>query len=438
MGEKIKDIMVHEAKKFLQEEAKKYLLIGAGIVFGCLLIGVAVVAAIAGDDSFNGGYISTNGSLGGSNVQLEGMNLYNSDGSVNQDAIQELEDYMTENYLGLEATGAVTHKDFSLVADWLQEGLIFQCPWWAVGRANYFLEQIGSDKRVEMDNGQDVITNSSNVANFTIGTEPRPNSLICWGGDQYGHIAYVEAVDTDGTIYFSEARSGESWNGINSCTKDSYDFLGLSFLGFLYLTDEEYVLNNSSTGGGANVDATLSADDIQNVDSMLTFAKSLEGNSLSGVKNHLTSNESSDYNGDWCSWFCWNMYYRYGFVKEGSWTGSYSRDTSLAYAAGWMYMDEDAYNGYIRSEKYGNTSYVPKAGDLVIYASEEYPLAAHIGMVTAVGDGKISTVEGNMSEMVKIYTWNITSNGSSKYIGQTDYFEIKGYYSLAQALANQN
>lgn len=427
--------MGEELKAIVAQEIKKYLLIGAGILFGFMLIGISVISVFGEFDSESSGSGST-GNFGGSNVQLEGMNLYNSDGSVNLEAIQALEDKITTEYMGLTSTGAVTHKDKSLVADWLQEGLIFQCPWWAVGRANYFLKQIGSDKEVAMDDGGSVITNSQNTANFTIGTEPRPNSLICWNGTTYGHIGYVEAVDPDGTIYFSETGNGTHWYGITSLPKGSYDYgSNLKFQGFIYLTDEEYVLNNA--GGGANVNATLSADDMQNVDSMLTFAKSLEGNSLSGVKNYLTSNESSSYSGDWCSWFCWNMYYRYGFMKEGSWSDSYNRDTSLAYAAGWMYMDEDAYNGYIRSTAYGNTSYVPKAGDLVLFASSEYPLAAHVGMVTAVGDKQISTVEGNMSGAVNLYNWTI-SGGASEYIGDTSYYEIKGYYSLAQSLANQN
>lgn len=426
--------MGEELKAIIAQEIRKYLLIGAGILFGFMIIGAAVISVFAGVELENS---STGiGNFGGSNVQLEGMNLYNSDGTVNLEAIQELETFISRNYLGLDGPG-LGHENYDEVADWLQEGLIFQCPWWAVGRANWFLEQIGSEKRVAMDDGGSVITNSHNVSNFTIGTEPRPNSLICWNGTQYGHIAYVEAVDPDGTIYFSETGNGTHWYGITSLPSGSYNYSSnLNFQGFLYLTDEEYVLNNTTTDGGANVNATLSADDMQNVNSMLTFAKSLEGCSLSQVKNNIESNESTSYGGDWCSWFCWNMYYRYGFIGQGSWTSSYNRDTSLAYAAGWMYMDEDAYNGYIRSVPHGNTNYVPKAGDLVLFASSEYPLAAHVGMVASVGNKQISTVEGNMSGAVNLYTWNI-SGGTSDYIGDTSYYEIKGYYSLAQSLANQ-
>lgn len=59
-------------------------------------------------------------------------------------------------------------------------------------------------------------------------------------------------------------------------------------------------------------------------------------------------------------------------------------------------------------------------------------LADHIGIVTSVGDGKITTVEGNTSNAVNTYTWNI-SNGISDYIGEIDIdtYNIIGYYSLA-------
>lgn len=371
--------MSEELKEVLAQEIKKYLLIGAGIILGCMLIGVSIITAIAGEDFSD----SSSGNFGGSNVQLEGMNLYNSDGSVNLEAIQALEDKITTEYLGLTSTGAVTHKDYSKVADWLQKGLIFQCPWWAVGRANWFLEQIGSDKRVEMADGGSVITNSHNKQNFTIGTEPRPNSLICWGGGEYGHIGYVEAVDKDGTIYFSETGNGTHWYGISSLPKGSYDYgSGLSFQGFIYLTDEEYVLNNISTGGGASTGATLSAEDMKNVNSMIAYAKSLDGCSQSGVINSVGYNESSDYGGAWCGWFCWNIYYKFGFVEEGSWNDSYSNtlpttgeDVGLNYAAGWMAMPQDAYVGYMRAGNlYPNEAamkaYIPQPGDLVMFGGD--------------------------------------------------------------------
>lgn len=215
---------------------------------GCVIIGCAVMEVIgahSGDgNSRSGNY------YGASSTQLEGMDLYNADGSVNEEAIKELENKMTTEYLGLTSTGNVTHKNKARVADWLQEGLIFQCPWWAVGRANYFLKQIGSDKRMVRDDGKDVITNPTNVANFEVGNEPRANSIICWGsksGNQYGHIAYIEAVDKDGTIYFSHAGGGKRWLGISKLNKGSYDYAGMPFLGFMYLTDEEFQIGNAQS-----------------------------------------------------------------------------------------------------------------------------------------------------------------------------------------------
>ena len=242
--------MGDQLKGMLWNAIRKYVYIGIGILMCCAIIGCAVIEVIgahsSGGNSSGGSY----GNFGSSSTQLEGMDLYNADGSVNEEAIQALENKMTTEYVGLTSTGTATHHDYSKVADWLQDGLIFQCPWWAVGRANYFLEQIGSDKRLQSGNGKDVISNSANVANFTVGNEPRPNSIICWGAkssNPYGHIAYVEAVDKDGTIYISHAGGGESWFGITTIEKGSYDCWEMPCLGFMYLTDEEFQIANTQS-----------------------------------------------------------------------------------------------------------------------------------------------------------------------------------------------
>ena len=206
--------MGDQLKGMLWNAVKKYVYIGIGILMCCIIIGCAVIEVL-GSHSSGSSSGGSYGNFGSSAAQLEGMDLYNADGSVNEEAIQALENKMTTEYVGLTSTGTATHHDYSKVADWLQDGLIFQCPWWAVGRANYYLKTIGSDKRVQSGNGGEVIKIQHNKDNFTIGSTPRPNSLICWQGtstNQYGHIGYVEAVDTTtGTIWVSESGGGTWW-----------------------------------------------------------------------------------------------------------------------------------------------------------------------------------------------------------------------------------
>lgn len=248
---------MEELKAIVAQTIKKFLLIGAGILMGCMLIGVCIISIFGYNDNESSTAANTTGTgfgtgtevIGGGNArQIEGMDLYNADGTVNTEAIQALEDKMSTEYLDLTGPGP-GHNDYSRVADWLQEGLLFQCPWWAVDRANYFLELIGSEKRVAMDDGGSVITNYENVENFTIGMEPRQNSLICWDGGEYGHIGYVEAVGSDGTIYVSACSSGETWDGIFPLTKDSgYHYSATYRLqGFIYLTDEDYSVATTET-----------------------------------------------------------------------------------------------------------------------------------------------------------------------------------------------
>lgn len=49
---------------------------------------------------------------------------------------------------------------------------------------------------------------------------------------------------------------------------------------------------------------------------MLNYSNSLVGNSFSQTKKVFSSYETNNYDGDWCSWFAWNIYHKYGFAKK--------------------------------------------------------------------------------------------------------------------------
>ena len=247
--------MGDQLKGMLWNAIRKYIYIGIGILMGCALIGCAVIDVI-GAHSDGGSSSSGNSNFGASSTQLEGMDLYNADGSVNEEAINSLQKYIEKEYLGGISGEFKDNRSYAQAsrnyAQWWDDSTYngmekFQCTWWARGRANQYLEAIGKEKiSGATGNGCEVRANLAERG-FSIGTEPRPNSLITWGAssdNSYGHIAYVEAVDKDGTIYFSEAGSGKSWYGITKLEKGSYDYAGMPFQGFVYLSDEEFVINN--------------------------------------------------------------------------------------------------------------------------------------------------------------------------------------------------
>ncbi len=87
-------------------------------------------------------------------------------------------------------------------------GIKGQCVWYVRNRA---YEKIG------------VLTGIGGNANkwfgraqskgLRTGSEPQSNSIVCWNGGSYGHVAFVEYYDSSsGTVYFTEA----NWKGRSS------------------------------------------------------------------------------------------------------------------------------------------------------------------------------------------------------------------------------
>lgn len=82
-----------------------------------------------------------------------------------------------------------------------------QCTWHAFGRA---IEVTGKTITFSASYGLHAKTWWNYVTNCTKGSTPRANSIAVWDdGGAYGHVAYVEKVFDDGTVYYTEA----NWKG---------------------------------------------------------------------------------------------------------------------------------------------------------------------------------------------------------------------------------
>ncbi len=118
----------------------------------------------------------------------------------------------------------------------------FQCTWWANGRASQYLEQtIHKQYPTQQGNGGDYYEKNKNDGYFGYGQVPKPNSIISWTKNgQYGHVAYVEGVTSDG-IYISHAGSGKSWYGIDKISLDgdlsSIGWKNYKLNGYIYLSE---------------------------------------------------------------------------------------------------------------------------------------------------------------------------------------------------------
>ena len=80
-----------------------------------------------------------------------------------------------------------------------------ECAWYATGRAAEFLASINSTETwTDNPNGGE-FCDSVDAQKFNQGTEPKAGSLISWGYEPWGHVAFVEKVNPDGTFDISEA-----------------------------------------------------------------------------------------------------------------------------------------------------------------------------------------------------------------------------------------
>lgn len=166
--------------------------------------------------------------------QIDNINLYNADGSVNQDALDSLRSLLAEEVANRSGKFMTSEEGNSL-------GYL-QCTWWANARASQFL---GENYPTLLGNGGEYYQKNLDNKWFEYGSEPRPNSLVTYVNDGAGHVAYVEAVDkVNGKIYISDADGVRHlWLGVEELDMDG-KWNGLSPEGYIYLDSP---LDSSST-----------------------------------------------------------------------------------------------------------------------------------------------------------------------------------------------
>jgi len=73
---------------------------------------------------------------------------------------------------------------------------------------------------------------------YMVGDSPKLNSMVVYSGGNFGHVAYVEAIDTKNQCYYiSHAGSGKSWFGIQKIPFGGAPWSGYAQLGFIYLDE---------------------------------------------------------------------------------------------------------------------------------------------------------------------------------------------------------
>lgn len=190
----------------------------------------------------------------------EGIDVYNTDGSVNEEKILELQSAIEQRLNMVEApstlTGSYTTVGYSDRArvtgqfygstggDRNSKTLqIYQCTWWANSRASEYLynkdpEKYPNGYPTAAGDGGEYYQKNLEGGWFAYGSTPKPNSIGSGPSSSvHGHVYYVEAVDeVNGYYYISHAGGGTQWFGLQKVKIGEGPF-GYQPYGFIYLDE---------------------------------------------------------------------------------------------------------------------------------------------------------------------------------------------------------
>lgn len=132
-----------------------------------------------------------------------------------------------------------------------EANVLSNCVGFSSGRFNEIINEVrgteGCTYKTLNCNAENFIERAEK-AGLKIGTEPRVGAIMCWmkgstlsGSDGAGHVAIVEKINADGTIYTSESGYGSKafWNQTRSNANGRWGMASsYSFRGFIYLPDD--------------------------------------------------------------------------------------------------------------------------------------------------------------------------------------------------------
>lgn len=194
--------------------------------------------------------------------------LYNEDGTVNEEKVQELEYALETSHNILIPSGKGLNSPWQEIKEGDTDNPIrravlgdfhgfsgnvidgrpkgnnglstYQCTWWANGRASEYLKAHGTIYKQYPSNAQNgggYYKENRENGWFNYGSEPKSNSLLSTSSSLgYGHVLYIEAVDHVNRVYYaSEAGSGYKWAGIQKYKFGHHTCTGN--YGFIYLDE---------------------------------------------------------------------------------------------------------------------------------------------------------------------------------------------------------
>lgn len=137
------------------------------------------------------------------------------------------------------------------------------CTWYAWGRAYELLQ---SRPNLKCGNAKDWYEYNKNGHYYDYNdTIPKVGAVACWAGNGYGHVAFVERVNNNGTIDITDSsyryydrygnfKLGWLWNRSTVATNNMSAYIGTTFQGYIYLpvgdsSEEGREMTEADAGG---------------------------------------------------------------------------------------------------------------------------------------------------------------------------------------------
>lgn len=242
---------------------------------------------------------------------------------------------------------------------------LLNCTAYAWGR---FWEISGTRPKLSTGNAGQWFSKTSD--GYKRGQTPRPGAVMCWSKPgKAGHVAIVEKVNSDGSVYTSESDCYERYNAnptiMQNQTRKGPNWASSSYVfqGFIYNPAVDYI--DYGTRFAQEAEKHIGEDG--------TWSWSY---SLLGIKDH------------WCAAFV---------VAVARSLGLMNKVIAQCYTADMKAEEyEKGGKGKVYKGPILGQVFSPKPGDLIIFNWNRSSSGEdHVGIVKSVADGKVTTIEGN-------------------------------------------
>lgn len=181
------------------------------------------------DDTNNNGTGDDNSFVGGGGDDGDGNQTTNGGDSENNNSGNYSKPKLSGKYYIHTSYGGL-NKCF-LINNYGKGSVLPNCVGYAWGRS---YETLGVEKGLPVSNGREWYNETS----LPKGSSPKKGAIACYNGGEFGHVAFVEKIKSNGNIVFSQSNYGDSttygYTTFESSPSGESYFYGLTLQGYIY------------------------------------------------------------------------------------------------------------------------------------------------------------------------------------------------------------